>query len=216
MLDEQQTTTEEIPDAKLITESWAVFLSRRRLARMRLGQATAEYVSLVSDPEVRIALVPLTEAEFQESFTDAAKLNVGDNIAGTMVRERRARVQQVWRSCRPTGDLGTYMFQTFEEFRESLTAADIDGLIDVYEEMTHDLSPSMEQISPEELELLKKALLEMDWNDLSGRSWYAAKRFLSSISLAQPTDRSPGSSSTTKLTGTSENEKLTPTASPSS
>jgi hypothetical protein len=215
MLDEQQETP-EIPDTKAITESWASFLSRRRLARMRLGQATAEYVNLLSDPEIRIALVPLTEAEFQESFTDAAKLNIGDNIAGVMVRERRARVQQVWHACRPTGDLGTYMFQTYEEFREALTTADIDMLVDVYEEMAHQLSPSLDGISPEELELLKKALAEMDWSGLSGRSWYAAKRFLSSISQEPPTASLPGSSSITKLTGTSENEKPIPIVSPSS
>jgi hypothetical protein len=212
MLDEHQATTEQIPDAKEMSESWAAFMTRRRLARMRLGQATAEYVQLISDPEIRIALVPLTEAEFQESFTDAARLTVGENIAGTMVRERRARVQQVWRSCRPAGDLSTYMFQTYEEFREALTTADIDQLIDVYEEMTHELSPSMENISPEELEFLKQVLLEMDWSVLSGQSWYAAKRFLSSISLPQLTDKSPGSSSTTTLTGKIENEKPIPTA----
>ena len=180
---------------------------------MRMGQATAEYVQLISDPEIRVALVPLTEAEFQESFTDAAKIVVGDNVAGLMVRERRARVQQVWRSCRASGDLSEMMFPTFEEFRESLTTADIDVLMDIYEEMTHELSPQIDQISPEELELLKKALAEMDWSVLSGRSWYAAKRFLGSLSEQQLMDNLPGSSSTMTLTGTSEREQLTPTAS---
>lgn len=212
MLDEQRATEEEIPiDAKLVTETWAEFMRRRRVARMRLGQATCEYVTLVSDPEIRIALVPLTEAEFQEAFTDAARLSIGDNMAGVMVRERRARVQQVWLSCRSANDLGNRMFATYEEFRDALTTPDIDQLIDVYEEMTHELSPSMDGITPEELELLKKALQEMDWNGLSGRSWYAAKRFLSSLSLAQRTVKLPGSSSTMKSTGTNESDEPIPT-----
>ena len=214
MLDETRAHEEprEAPDAKLITESWAEFMRRRRVSRMRLGQATAEYVALISDPEIRVALVPLTEAEFQESFTDAAKLVVGDNMAGIMVRERRARVQQVWRSLRATGNLDQYMFATYEEFRDALTTGDIDMLIDVYEEMTYELSPTLEGISPEELEMLKKALAEMDWSDLSGKSWYAAKRFLSTISATQLTDKLPGSSSTMRSTGMSGNERLTPTA----
>ena len=41
-------------------------IEERRLARMRQGQATCSYVSLISDPEIRVAIVPLTEAEYEQ------------------------------------------------------------------------------------------------------------------------------------------------------
>jgi hypothetical protein len=87
---------------------------------------------------------------------------------------------------------------------EDLEVADIDELLDRYQEMVAMSSPTLDGIPQEEMDGLKVHLQTMDWNALSGRSWYAAKRFLSTISQAQLQDSLRGSSSTNSSTTTSE------------
>jgi hypothetical protein len=92
------------------------------------------------------------------------------------------------------------VYSSTEEMLEDLEVADIDALIDGYNEMIAKSSPSLDGITEEEIEDLKKVFQTMDWNALSGRSWYAAKRFLSTISPEQLRDNSHGSTSINSAT----------------
>lgn len=189
-------------------------IRERRLDRMRLGQAVCDYVTLVSDPEIRLAIVPLTDAEAENALMAAAKISVEDNFAGLMARDHRQRVEILAFSIRDPEDLSKRVYSTGVELQESLDEVDVTTLYDSYMEMNENSNPTIDGISPEEFVELKKVLQEIPWNDLSGRSWYAAKRFLGAlIQQGLLRGNSLGSTSSTRLTTTSESEKSTPTAS---
>jgi hypothetical protein len=179
-------------------------ISERRLDRMRLGQATCDFVPLPSDPEIRLALVPLFEAEYIQALNAVAETDAPVDLAGMQLRDRKQAQEILVRAIRESDDLMQRVYADTDEMMEQLEVTDIDELLDRYNEMCENSSPRMERIPPEEFENLKKALQEMDWNVLSGRAWYAAKRFLSAISPSPLTDNSPGSTSTNSSTTTSE------------
>jgi hypothetical protein len=108
------------------------------------------------------------------------------------------------RAIREEDDLTKRVYSDTDEMLEDLEVSDIDALIDGYNEMMAQASPSLEGIPQEEMDELKKILQTMDWNALSGRSWYAAKRFLSTISPELLQVNSHGSTSTNSSTTTSE------------
>ena len=171
-------------------------IKERRLARMRSGQSTCDFVVLPSDPEIRLAIVPLTEADYRNVLEKVAAVPAGDDLAGVQIKDRVQAQEILVRAIREEGDLTQRVYNEVEEMNEDLEIHDIDHAIDCYNEMVFQSSPSLDGIPPEELENLKKALQEMDWSALSGRSWYAAKRFLGTIMPSPLLDKSPGSSST--------------------
>lgn len=184
--------------------STAEKIRERRLERMRLGQAVCDFVPLISDPESRLTIVPLTEAQYRQVLEKVAILDQPDNVAGMAVRDRVQAQEILVRAIREESDLTQRAYNDLDEMLEDLDQLDIDELFDRYQEMNEKASPSLEGISPKELVELKKLLQTMDWNALSGRAWYAAKRFLSEIIPTPLLDNSLGSTSTNLLTTTSE------------
>jgi hypothetical protein len=188
-------------------------LKERRAERMRLGKAVCEMVEFASDPEIRVALVPLTDAEYQNSLVVAAQANVTE-ISSTHEVFYRDRIQKcsiLLSSAREPDNLTKPFFETLGEVVE-LDFNDISHLFSYYEQMMEFSSPSLDGISVDDMDEIKKALLEVDWNDLSGRSWYAAKRFLSTLTPTQPQVNLFGSLPTSSLITKSDEEKSTDTA----
>src|SRR4029077_11316853 len=161
-------------------------LKERRAERLRLGKAVCEIVELVSDPEIRMALVPLTDAELQNSLVLAAQANASE-ISSThevVLRDRIQKCAIIVACAREADDLQKPFFESMSEINE-LESADINHIFTYFEQMMEFSSPSLDNISVEDMDEIKKALKEVDWNDLSGRSWYAAKRFLSTLTPTQ-------------------------------
>jgi hypothetical protein len=148
---------------------------------MRLGQATCSFVTLTSDPEIRIPIVPLSEAEYSQVLAKVASIDAPLDVAGAAVRDRAQAQEILVRAFREEEDLTKRAFVSVDEMMKSLEVSDIDTAFDEYSEMVANSSPRLEAIPQTELDNLKKALQEMNWNELSGRSWYALKRFLSTI-----------------------------------
>jgi hypothetical protein len=184
-------------------------IKQRRLDRMRLGQATCDYIQLPSDPEIRLAVVPLTEADYRNALEKVQQLHIPDDLAGVQVKDRVQAEEILVRAIREESDLSQRIYENVEELNEGLEVADIDHAIDVYNEMIHSSSPSLDGIPPEEFEALKKACERMDWNALSGSAWYAAKRFLSRISPLLQQANSPGLFSTSSQTKTNDESEPT-------
>jgi len=178
-------------------------LIERRLDRMRLGQAACEIENLLSEPEVRVALVPLTEAEYDICLENVSKINAAENLAGHQLRDRALTQETLLRAIREPDDLPQQMFSSIEEMNDALEVSDINYLIDMYFEMIEKSSPSIEGLTEEQIVEAKKVLNEMDWNELSGKQWYALKRFLGSLGPKQLTAKLHGYSSTKQSTGTS-------------
>lgn len=185
-------------------------VKERRLERMRLGQAVCDFVPLPSDPEIRMAIVPLTEADYRQVLGKVADVPLGDDMAGAGVKDRVLAQEILVRAIREENDLTQRVYEDMdgklavEILTDDLEVPDVDELIDRYNEMMESCSPRIDQFPDEEIEAVKKALQTMDWNALSGRSWYALRRFLS---LAMPqllTANLPGSTSTSPSTTTSD------------
>jgi len=176
----------------------------RKLDRMRAGQAACDIVPLVSDPEIRVALVPLTEAEYLRSMEMAAALDVLSNRVALEFQERRQTNEILWAALRNPEDLSEHAWEDTSAMTVDLDTADINHLFDHYLEMVDQSSPSIDGIPEGEWDLLKKALQEIPWNELSGKQWYAAKRFLGSVFPTLLLDRSPGFSFTNQSTGMSD------------
>jgi hypothetical protein len=171
---------------------------------MRLGQAVCDYVQLISDPEQRLCIVPLTEAEYLQALEKVSLMKQPDDLAGLAVKDRAQSQEILLRAIREEDDLTKRVFETVEDMLGVLEVADVDEIIDRYNEMMHKASPALDAIPQEELENIKKALQTMDWNALSGPSWFALKRFLSLIMPSPLLDNWPGSTSTNSSTTTSE------------
>jgi hypothetical protein len=93
-----------------------------------------------------------------------------------------------------------------------LEVSDVNFLTDRYMEMISRSSPHIDGFTDEELDEAKKVLQTISWNELSGRSWYALRRFLSSVGQPLQPDRSLGLSSTSSSTTTNGADESTPTA----
>jgi hypothetical protein len=192
-------------------------IKQRRLDRMRLGQSAADVVTLPSDSEIKLYIVPLREGEFLSALEAVASYRPPvDEIAAYQLRERRQAQEILVRAIREPHNLQQQVYQDVDELMEDLDITDVDECIDNYNLMVEKSSPSIEGIPPEELEELKKVLQEVDWNALSGRAWYAAKRFLSEIGDQLLLVSSRGSGSTNSSTTTKDSEESTHTASQSS
>lgn len=184
--------------------STAEKIKERRLERMRLGQSVCDYVTLPSDDKVRLAIVPLTEAEYLQALNKVAEVPRPDDMAGAAIKDRIQSQEIILRAIREEKDLTQHVFESVDEMMDVLEVQDVDHVIDCYNEMVEKSSPILDGIPKQELENLKKALQEMDWNALSGSAWYAARRFLSRIIPKPLLDNSPGSGSISKSITKSE------------
>jgi hypothetical protein len=178
----------------------------RRLERMRLGQATCEIVELKSDPEIRFALVPMTDGDYQQALTRAMKVAAEENEHGLVLRDRVQQNSIIMYAAREVDDLEIRMFESYDEVAE-LESHDVNYVWDIYREMVAQISPEMDGISEEDWDELKKVFANLQRNELSGRQWYALQRFLTSLTPQQLLGKSFGSSSTNQLTTTSESSK---------
>lgn len=163
----------------------------RKIERFRQGQATCSVETLLSDPEIRIALVPLTEGEYLNALEAADSVLAGENPAGYAVRDEAQRKMVMFYACREEGNLEEKFFDDVSEVFE-LDAADINHLYDCYLEMVDMSSPSLMGLSEEDFLVLKEVLPKIVWNELSGKQWYAAQRFLNSIRPNLLTAKSSG------------------------
>lgn len=191
-------------------------LRERKLNRMRLGKSVADVHSLLSDPEIKVALVPLTEAEYIQCLESTASQNISDDNAGVVIRDRYNTAEVLLRAAKEPDDLEQPMFDSIEELTEALEVNDINFLQDAYFEMVETSSPALDGIPPEDLEDLKKALQTIDWSVLSGRQWYALRRFLFSIMPELLQGNSFGSGSISKWITQNEEEESTLIASQNS
>lgn len=173
------------------------FIDGVDVEKMRLGQQACEVVVLQSDPEIRFALVPLTEGEYRRAIEAAEKLPVGDGMPGNVVRERVQTEMILYFSAREFNNLAVRFFDNEADVME-LEHHDINYAWNLYLEMTATISPSLVGMSEDDFEGLKKALPRIEWSGLSGQQWFAAQRFLDSIrpllltaslSGSQPTEK---------------------------
>src|SRR3954464_13990023 len=92
----------------------ATEIKQRRIERMRLGQTSATIESFVTDPEQRVALVPLTQGQYIVSLQVAGALPLDDNIATRVAREEMRRFEVFAVSCREVEDLTKPYFENGE------------------------------------------------------------------------------------------------------
>lgn len=171
-------------------------IKERRLERMRMGQSVCDFVTLPSDPEIEVAIVPLREAEYQQVLNAVANLKMPDDLAGAAVKDRTVARETIVRAIREKDDLTRQVYSTSDEMMEDFDVTDVDHVFDCYNEMTYKASPSLDGLPPEEFEALKAVWPRVDWSALSGPAWYAARRFLSRIGQVPLLDKSSGSTST--------------------
>jgi hypothetical protein len=190
-------------------------IKQRRLDRMRLGNSVCSIEKLVSDPEIRVALVPLTEAEYDFTLEVISTVQLPDTVIALQRIDRQHQREIMAIAIREPNDLDQRMFKSAHEVGEALETADVNFLWESYLEMVDQSSPSIDSIPPDEIELLKKVLQTIDWNELSGRSWFALKRFLSAISQEPHLANSLGSIFSSLSITKSDDERSISTASPS-
>lgn len=191
-------------------------LRELKFTHMRLGQEVGYKFYLLSQPEVEVTMVPLTEAENYQCIETITMMEAPESIAGAMLRDRRNANEIMFRAIRNPEKLEETAFASMDEMMELLTHADITHLFDAYLEMSEEVSPSIGSFTEEEIEEVKKVLAAVELKDLSGRQWYALRRFLSILGPGQLPASLPGSTLTSLSTLMSENEKFISTASQNS
>lgn len=191
----------------------------RRLSRMRLGQESPDFHVIPStkgaDDPVRIALVPLTEAELDKGFALAASLELPDNMMSADVRDRALMRSNLFHAIRDPADMTRQVFNSVDEMMRELEPADLNYLAEMFQALVEETSPSIDGMTTEQLEELKKAFARIDLNVLSGRSWAHLKLFFSTLAADQLLVNSSSLISTLRSTLTSDESDATPTADPS-
>lgn len=187
-------------------------MMENRLAKLRLGQAAGEIVTLL-DGETRLCLVPLIDAEYVKALTIADRLDAGNNAAGMLLRDQVQREAILSFSAREVNDWQETFFKDMTEVAK-LGAHEVNYLFDIYLEMTAVNSPSLNMLSDEDFEALKKVWTLIQWSELTGQQWYAAKRFLDSIQPNLLAASLSGSNSTSGLTPMTQMSAPVASASP--
>jgi len=142
---------------------------------MRLGQLAPEFVDIPSMNGIRVALVPLIEAESQRGMMRAAELEVPDNVAGIQLRNRAALESDVYHAMRDPENIDKQLFESVDTMVEELEPSDIDALADHLMTLMEYASPSIDGLSEEDLLDLKKGFAEIDLSVLTGQQWAAVK-----------------------------------------
>jgi hypothetical protein len=171
-------------------------IRQKREERMRMGQMTAEILPIPSSPEIRVALIPLLEGEYDECMRAAAQVDVPDNVAGASVMDRQERREVVCRALREVDDYSKRVFTDTVTMMETLEPPDVNFFYDAYVEMQLQISPRLDELLEAEIDFLKDVFGTIQWSDLSGRQVYALSRFLSSLGQEQLTVKLPGRLST--------------------
>ena len=183
---------------------------------MREGQAAGDIIEgLPNKPEIRFALVPLTDGEYLRSLQIADQMQVSGNEAGILAQNHRQQQAIIAFSAREIQDFQQFVFTGPDQVGEALEHHEVNFVYDRYLEMVANNSPSLYMLSDEEIDNLKKAWERIGWNELSGSQQYAAMRFLLSIRDDLLQGSFSGSLSTSNLTQTSENEIPASPAEPS-
>lgn len=188
----------------------------RRFARMRMGQDAPTLVKLPSRPEVRVALVPLTEGEHEQTLEAAASLQVGDNPYGIEMRDRAMQVATVFHALREPDNLSKKVYESIEQMIDDeevgLEFDDINRLNEEYAALVDFSSPSLDGLDEDKLGELKKAFEMIDLSALSGKPWFHLKMFFSTLTAEQLRGNSRWLSSMLKLIQMSEESESTPGA----
>jgi hypothetical protein len=187
-------------------------LKELRFNRMRLGQSVGEIVDLPSEPSIKFAIVPLTEAEHEQCLQVVIKMQTPDNMVGAMHLDRRSLTEGLFRALRNPENLEERAFDSWDEMIESLEIGDINVLHDTLMEISESDNPSPGEFTEEELDEIKKALAGVDLNEQSGKQWYALKRYLSTHGLTLLPANSLGSTFNNLLTTTNDSEESMITA----
>lgn len=167
-------------------------LKDKRADRLRKGQMTCEIHPIPSNPEERLALVPLLEGEYDECIRASAALDVPENVAGAGVMDRHERREVICHAARNPSDLSKRVFKDVNSMMAALEPEDVNFFYDVYIEMSQTISPQIDTLSEEEIDFLSRLFETMQWKDLSGRQAYALSRFLSTLRPEQLMGRSLG------------------------
>lgn len=187
-----------------------------RIARIRMGQEAFEWCDIPSLEGIRVAMVPLTEAEEQQGLIASSKLDVPDNIVGYQVRQRVGQVHNVWMSCRLPDDLRRYIWDTPEAMMDEIEPTDVDYMFEALVTLQDYASPSLAKLSDKEVEEVKKAFVAIDWKGLTGRQANALVLALSRLLPEELQARLFSSSFTQSWTGKTESDESTSDASASS
>jgi hypothetical protein len=189
---------------------------KTRLSRMRQGQEVPEYVDIPSMEGVRVALVPLTEAELSRGLAYAASdEEVPESFSGAQYRSRRAIQSDVWHASREPGEPEKRVFESIEEMIEELTPADIDYLSMHLATLMNFASPLMDGLTDDDLDFLGRAWQAIRLNELTGRQWAAAKLCLSVLLPELLQARLSGRTSTDGSTTSTLSDEFTSDVSPS-
>lgn len=184
-----------------------------RLSRMRQGQDVPEYIDVPSMDGVRVALVPLTEAELSRGLAYAAQEDdVPESFSGVQYRTRRAIQSDLWHAIREPGDPEKRIFDSIEEMVETLVPGDIDFLNMHLATLMNFASPAMDGLTEEDLDFLGRAWQAIRLNELTGRQWAAAKVCLSILLPELLQARLSGHTSTDGSTPTNESDESTSSA----
>ena len=191
-------------------------MKSRRVERMRLGQESPDFHVIPStknaDDPVRIALVPLTERELDRAFSAAAMIELPDNEVAVTVRDRAIQVHNLWSACRDPQDITEKAFDSVDEMSEVLEPSDVNFLLEMFQALVDETSPSIDGLSPEDLAELKKAFARIDLNALSGRSWAHLKLFFSTLAVDLRLGSTLSPTSISSLMQTSDENELIPGA----
>lgn len=183
-----------------------------RFARMRLGQEAPELIDVPSMTEVRVALVPLTEAESMAGLIRSANVEVADNISGLNVRNREAVISDVWHACRVPGTAQELVWDTPEQMVDDLQPSDIDYLFDQLTILMDYASPTLANLADQDIDDLKKAFAAIDWKELYGTQQRSLVLCISRLLPDLLAAKFSFSGSTSSLTELNEREKSTSTA----
>ena len=187
----------------------------RRFAKMRMGQAAPDYVTLPDRPSVGFALVPLIEREYQWTLEQAAAIPAPENVYGVDLRDRTMQVCTLLYALRLPDDHQQRAFESLEQMLDEelgLEPTEINYLSECYQRLVDFSSPSLDGLSDEQLEELKKALVTIDWNALSGKPWWHLKGVFMTLPAGLPLDNSPSLGSILNLIGPSDEATSTPGA----
>ena len=183
-----------------------------RIRRMRIGQNAADFVSLRSNPEVRVALVPLLEREVELAWEQAAVVDVPDNVYGTEVRDRILKRYQLYYAVRDPENIEERLFESADDLADNLSETDINHLAEQYLAMVDYSSPALDGLDDAKLGELKKALETIDLSVLSGKAWWHLKAFFMTLTVEELRASSRSRSSILSLIGRSESDVFTPGA----
>jgi hypothetical protein len=183
--------------------------AQSRIARIRQGQDAPEYIDIPSMETIRVAMVPLNDAQHLQGQINAAELDVPDNMTGLAVRNRAAIVHDVWTACRFPDELEQKVWESPQVMQEELDPADIDYLSMKLTVMMAYQSPQLKDLSDSEVADLKKVLETIQWRELYGSQAAAAKIFLMTLFPELLQGNSYSSTSTNRSTTKSENDEST-------